>query len=50
MWINKFTTLSNFLWFLIGQDSTGQVQIVVKNKELIKRLGTEGKKGNLLQI
>jgi aspartyl-tRNA synthetase len=48
-WINEVSTLSNSLWFLTGQDSTGLIQIVVKNKELISRL-KEIRKGDLLEI
>src|SRR2546421_6855085 len=48
-WINDIKKLGSFLWFLIGQDSTGQIQIVVKNKELIFCL-KEIKKGDLLKV
>jgi len=40
--------LGNLL-FIIGQDGSGQVQIVVKSKELINEL-KEKKRGDLLKI
>lgn len=49
IWINKINKLSNSLWFIIGQDSSGYIQIVIKNKGLISQL-KERKRGDLLKI
>jgi len=49
IWISKINKLSNSLWFITGQDSSGHIQIVVKNEELILQL-KERKKGDLLKI
>ena len=48
LWISKIRKLGNLL-FIIGQDGSGQVQIVVKSKELINEL-KEKKRGDLLKI
>jgi aspartyl/asparaginyl-tRNA synthetase len=47
-WINKIRKLGNLL-FIIGQDGSGYIQIIVKNKELIAEL-KETKKGDLLSV
>ena len=49
IWISKINKLSNSLWFITGQDSSGHIQIVVKNEELILKL-KERKKGDLLKV
>ncbi|CAI2197415.1 14634_t:CDS:2, partial [Funneliformis geosporum] len=49
VWIINIKEKGHSLWFIIGQDSSGCIQIVVKNKELISRL-KEIKKGDLLKI
>ncbi|KLL04912.1 MAG: hypothetical protein MRERV_9c040 [Mycoplasmataceae bacterium RV_VA103A] len=48
-WIVDIKKLSNSLWFIIGQDSSGYIQIVVKNQELITGL-KKRKKGDLLKV
>ena len=49
VWITNINEKSSSLWFITGQDSSGFIQIVVKNKKLISRL-KERKKGDLLQV
>lgn len=48
IWIAKFRKLGSLL-FLIGQDSSDYIQILVKKKELINEL-KENKRGDLLKI
>lgn len=48
VWINHIRKLSN-LWFLIGQDSSGFLQITVKEKKLIESL-KKVNRGDLLKI
>ena len=48
VWISHIRKLSN-LWFLIGQDSSGLLQITVKEKKLIERL-KKINRGDLLKI
>ncbi|CFW92916.1 Aspartyl-tRNA synthetase [endosymbiont DhMRE of Dentiscutata heterogama] len=49
IWIVEIKKLSSYLWFINGQDSSGYIQIVVKDKELISQL-KKRKKGDLLKI
>ena len=49
VWIISINEKGNSLWFIIGQDSSGCIQIVVKNEKLISRL-KKNKKGDLLKI
>jgi aspartyl-tRNA synthetase len=49
VWIININEKGNSLWFITGQDSSGYIQIVVKNKKLISRL-KEIKKGDLLEV
>jgi len=49
VWIVNINEKGSSLWFITGQDSSGYIQIVVKNKELILRL-KEIKKGDLLEV
>jgi len=49
VWIININKQGNSFWFIDGQDSSGFIQIVVKNKALISRL-KEIKKGDLLQV
>src|SRR5947207_2912658 len=50
VWVTNINEKGNSLWFITGQDSSGYIQIVVKeNKELISRL-KEIKKGDLLEV
>ena len=48
VWVIHINEKGNSLWFITGQDSSGYIQIVVKNKELILHL-KEIKKGDLLE-
>ena len=48
IWVNRIRKLSNLL-FLIGQDSSGYIQIIVKEKELVSEL-KKIKRGDLLKI
>jgi aspartyl-tRNA synthetase len=49
-WILVIRSLGGLL-FIAGQDSSGYIQIVVKNKELVSRLKEEKiKKGDLLEV
>ncbi|CAI2180998.1 992_t:CDS:2 [Funneliformis geosporum] len=49
VWVININEKGNSLWFITGQDSSGCIQIVVKNKELISQL-KDIKKGDLLKI
>ena len=49
VWIININKQGNSFWFIDGQDGSGFIQIVVKNKALISRL-KEIKKGDLLQV
>ncbi|MDR1670849.1 MAG: hypothetical protein LBR43_03975 [Spiroplasmataceae bacterium] len=48
VWIDRFKEFGKLL-FIIGQDSSGKIQIVVKEKELIEKL-KERKRGDLLKV
>lgn len=48
IWIAKIRKLGSLL-FLVGQDSSGYIQLVVKEKELITKL-KEKRRGDLLKI
>src|ERR1700722_7720844 len=50
VWVTNINEKGSSLWFITGQDSSGYIQIVVKeNKELISRLKAI-KKCDLLKI
>lgn len=49
VWIINVNEKGRSLWFITGQDSSGYIQIVVKDKKLILRL-KEIKKGDLLEV
>nr|CAG8443348.1 13411_t:CDS:10 [Entrophospora candida] len=46
VWVTNINEKGNSLWFITGQDSSGYIQIVVKNRELISRLKKRKKEDN----
>jgi aspartyl-tRNA synthetase len=48
VWVNKIRKLGNLL-FIVGQDSSDKIQIVVKKEELITKL-KEIRRGDLLKV
>src|SRR3954469_8646376 len=49
LWINDITK-KKFALFIKGQDSSGEIQIVVKKEELINQLKGTIKRGDLLKV